>query len=415
MSDTPHTTFTIVGIGDDGPVGLGQEAREAIARAELLLGGQRQLAWYAGHPATKLTITKNLDDVTETIQREFWQTRTVVLASGDPMFFGIGSYLCTRCDPGSVRVIPHVSSVQLAFARLGTGWHDATVLSAHGRPLVQVLRPALDATKVAILTDGVNPPGVLARALLAAGMEECPVAVCEHLGGPDERIVRGTLSQLIGQTFAELNVLVLLRDAPARPPLALGLNDDDYAHARGHITKAEVRAVSISRLRLRRGGTSWDIGAGSGSVAIEAALLSAGRVYAVEKSREQCTFLHENIGRFHASGVHVIAGEAPSALDGLPTPDAIFIGGSGGRLTDVLTACGQRLSPGGRVVLNLATLDHLAAARAWFTHQPGWEQELTQVQVSRAQPIAGDNRLAALNPIWILAATRAVVGDGGSA
>lgn len=405
---------TVVGIGDEGPAGLGEEARAAIERAEVLAGGRRHLACFSGHPAAKLVIASTVRDLVAEIERRASDRRVVVLASGDPLFFGIGSLLGARLGPRRVRVLPHVGAVQLAFARIATAWHDATVLSAHGRPLESIIRPALDAAKVAILTDAANTPAAIAGALLEAGMEDCRAVVCEHLGGPQERVVETSLSGLQGRTFDALNVLLLLRERPERPTLALGLPDDSFAHLRGQITKAEVRAVSLSRLRLRRGDTVWDVGAGSGSVGIEAALLTGGRVFAVERSTEQAAMLRENVARFHAHGVQIVEGEAPEALAQLPAPDAAFVGGSGGRLTDVLEAVASRLRPRGSLALNLTTLDHLASSRAWLAAR-GWVQDLVQLQVARAAPIAGDERLVALNPIWILAARRGVTTSLGRA
>lgn len=396
----------VVGIGDDGPAGLGTEARAAVDQAELLIGGHRHLAWFRDHPAKTLPITDNLCEVIAAIEQHDSHCRVVVLASGDPLFYGIGAYLSKKLGPERLQVLPHVSSVQLAFARVGVSWQDAAILSAHGRQLAPVLQPALEAARVAMLTDDHNTPGVIAAALRAAGMEDCRAVVGEHLGGPAERLVDTTLYQLSGQTFAALNVLLLLRDQPRRPALTLGLPDDAFAHLRGQITKAEVRAVSLSKLRLRRSDTVWDIGAGSGSVSIEAALLCGGEVYAVERAPEQVAVLQANVAAFYAARVQVVIGEAPEALEPLPTPDAVFIGGSGGRLREVLAAVQARLRPGGRLVLNLTTLDHLAQARAWLAASGMGAEELVQLQAARAVPIAGDERLAALNPVWILAATK---------
>lgn len=403
---------TVVGIGDDGPAGLSAEARAAVEEAELLLGGHRHLAWFSDHPAQTLPITDNLRAVVAAIEQHSANCRVVVLASGDPLFFGIGAYLSKRLGPDRLQILPHISSVQLAFARVGIGWQDAAILSAHGRPLAPVLQPALEAAKVAILTDDNNTPGVIATALRAAGMEDCRAVVAEHLGGPEERLIETTLYQLPGQTFATLNVLLLLRNHPRRPILSLGLPDDAFAHLRGQITKAEVRAVSLSKLRLRRSDTVWDIGAGSGSVSIESALLCGGDVYAVERAPEQLTVLYANVASFHAARVQVIVGEAPEALGLLPTPDAVFVGGSGGRLREVLAVVQARLRPGGRLVLNLTMLDHLTQARAWLAASAMGTQELVQLQVTRAVPIADDERLAALNPVWILAATKLERTDG---
>jgi precorrin-6Y C5,15-methyltransferase (decarboxylating) len=377
-------------------------------------GGARHLAMLRGWPGSRgarFTITKDLTGLADVVAGAHKAGRqVVVLASGDPLFFGIGAFLAERLGRENVRVVPHVSSVQLAFARLGVAWQDAMVLSAHGRPLEPTLGRAMAATTMALLTDDVNTPAAVARALLDGGMEDADAAVCEHLGGDDERVVRAPLSDIAVRQFARLNVLVVLRDPAAvrwgRP--LLGQPDDAYAHARGQITKAEVRAVSIARLGMDRAGVVWDVGAGSGAVAIEAASLRVDAlVCAVERDPEQVGLLRENVRRYTAGNVRVVAGEAPAALAGLPDPDAVFVGGTGGRLTSVLETASRRLRPGGRLVLNLVTLDHLAEARACLDAL-GWTHDVTQVSVARSAPVAGSMRLAALNPVFIAGAERTV-------
>jgi precorrin-6Y C5,15-methyltransferase (decarboxylating) len=402
----------IAGIGDGGPDGLTREAGEALTSADLVCGGARHLAMLRGWPGrsgAQFTITKDLTALADTVEaaRQVGK-QVVVLASGDPLFFGIGAFLIARLGGENVRVVPHVSSVQLAFARLGVAWQDAVVLSAHGRPLEPTLGRAMAGATLAFLTDDVNTPAAIARALLDGGMEDADAAVCEHLGGDAERVVRAPLSQIAGQRFARLNVLVVLRDPAAvrwgRP--LLGRPDDAYAHARGQITKAEVRAVSIARLGMDRAGVLWDVGAGCGAVAIEAASLRPDAlVCAVERDPQQLALLRGNVRRSTAGNVRVVAGEAPAALADLPDPDAVFIGGTGGRLAGVLDSVGGRLRPGGRLVLNLVTLDHLAEARACLDAL-GWPHDVTQLSVARSTPIAGSVRLAALNPVFVMGAER---------
>jgi len=246
---------------------------------------------------------------------------------------------------------------------------------------------------------------VVAQALLAAGLPDCQAAVLENLGAPEERIVRGRLSDLPAQQFAPLNLLVLLRDRPLPRP-RFGLPDDAYAHERGMITKREVRAVSLARLALAGDETVWDIGAGCGAVAIEAAaLLPEGLVYAVERNPGQIGLLRQNVARHAPGWVQVVQGEAPAALAHLPAPQAVFLGGSGGHLDAILTAVERALAPGGHLVLNLATLEHLQAALARL-RPPAWAADLTLLSAARGSEVAGLTRLAALNPVVVVAARR---------
>jgi precorrin-6Y C5,15-methyltransferase (decarboxylating) len=406
----------VIGVGDDGPAGLPPQTQALLAEADLVCGGARHLAALPAGPGERFVITKDLDGLVQRIAAaRAAGRRVVVLASGDPLFYGVGATLMARLGREAVRVTPHVSAVQLAFARLGVPWHDAAVLSVHGRPLERVLGRAMASHTFAVLTDAVNTPAAVARALLEGGMEDAEAAVCEHLGGPRERVVRARLSAIAEQTFAPLNVLVVLRQPSAvrwgRP--LIGQPESAYAHARGLITKAEVRAVSLGRLGLERAEVVWDVGAGSGAVAIEAASLRLDAlVYAVERDAEQYRLLLANVRRYTAGNVRPVFGAAPAALADLPDPDAVFVGGTGGRLGEVLEAAGARLRPGGCLVLNLVLLEHLHAALAWLRAR-GWAVDVTQVAAARGTPTGEGVRLAALNPVFVLAARRPEAEEGG--
>lgn len=398
--------IAVVGIGEDGAAGLAAAARLTVEGADLLVGGERQQAFFPDHPARRVVIRSDIDGLACQLAREADAgQRVVVLASGDPLFFGIGSSLARRLGPDRIRVFPSVSAVQLAFARIGEGWHDATVLSAHGRPLAPVIRQALGSARLAILGDDEHTPARMARELLDAGMEPGARAwVLERLGGPAERVRAGTLADVPAWVADQLSVLVVLRDpAGVRgSPLQLGLADEAYSHQRGQITKAEVRAVSVARLAPRTGDQVWDVGAGSGSVSIEvAALCRPGRVFAIERRPEQRVCIFENIARFGADNIDVVSGEAPTALADLPDPDAVFVGGSGGRLREILALILSRPRFGGRLVLNLATLESLSEATTCLGGL-GYSYDLAQISVARGLGIGTATRLAALNPVFVL-------------
>lgn len=397
--------ISVVGIGEDGPAGLGPAARARLAAATLLCGGERHLAFFPDHPADRFVIRSNLPELVQRLRAH--PGPAVVLASGDPLLYGIGTYLLRHLDRRRVEVIPHVSSVQLAFARVGESWHDARILSAHGRPLAPVVAAALAARKVAILTDPRHPPAEVARALLAAGMEDCPAWVCEHLGGPRERVREGSLAAVATwEDASPFSVLVLLRPAGTGRRLAFGLPEDAYGHRPGLITKAEVRAVALGRLALVPGGVVWDVGSGSGSLALEAArLMGEGTVYAVERDPMQVRHLRENLRRFPGLPVEVVPGEAPEALDSLPAPDAAFVGGHGGKLAAILEAIAGRLRPGGRVVCAAATLETVLEAVRCM-EAAGLGPEVVQLQVSRGVRTGGRWRLEGLNPVWLVSGAR---------
>jgi precorrin-6Y C5,15-methyltransferase (decarboxylating) len=397
----------VVGVGDDGPGGLTSNVRARVYAAGLLVGGRRHLDLFAEHPGERLVVAGDLAPVLDRIDAESGRRCVVVLASGDPCFYGIGPILAARLGPERVELVPSVSAVALAFARLGLSWHDATVVSAHGRPLDAATRAARSATKLAVLTDDVNTPAVVAQALLAAGAEDAATWVFEHLGGPAERSISGCLSEIAEQRFAELNVLVVPKLRWRARNHLFGRPEGCFAHSRSMITKPEVRAISLSKLGLQAGDVLWDVGAGSGSLAIEAAGLVPGlSVVAVERSAEQIGLLRQNLVALGAGAcVHVVHGEAPDALANLPAPNAIFLGGTGGKLDEILARCYDALRPGGRIVANLVTLERVSEVLGW-TDARSLQVELVQVSVARGVAIQSLMRLEAQNPVFVVTVTR---------
>src|SRR5262245_51247921 len=293
MSGDP---IAVIGIGHDGPRGLSPAALAHITRAQVLAGGKRHLAFFPDWQGERLVISADVQSVVERLKAAYQQHKTVVLASGDPLFYGIGRLLLEAFPKDDLLFLPHVSSVQLAFASIKESWHDACVVSLHGRPM-QGLLPALQqhAAKIAVLTDTHNHPAAIAQFLCAHGLADYTLWVCEELGGPGERITCWTPESIQEQTFSPLNVAILLRqaslpprerDTSSRVPEALpllGIPEEAIAHRQGMITKRELRLLALCYLALRPGDVLWDIGAGSGSVSVEAARLSASlQVFAVE-------------------------------------------------------------------------------------------------------------------------------------
>jgi precorrin-6Y C5,15-methyltransferase (decarboxylating) len=402
------TAVAVVGIGEDGLSGLRAEARAVLDQADVLVGGARHHRLVGEHPAERVVFRSDAEGLAEKVAALAQSgRRVVVLASGDPLFFGIGPSLTRRLGRDQVQVFPSLGSVQLAFARLGEAWHDAAVLSAHGRPLQPVVDQAHAQAKLAILLDNVHTARAVAEGLLQAGVEaDAEAWLMQRLGGPAEHIQHGTLSDVPGWAADPLGLLLIMRDPRAvrGPAPRLGLADDCYQHAHGQLTKAEVRAISLARLAPRAGDTVWDVGAGSGAVSIEAAwLCRPGPVYAVERRAEQRACAAANIARFEAANVCLVDGEAPAALDHLPDPDAVFVGGSGGQIGAIVRTATQRLRPGGRLVANFATLDALHTATTCLDSL-GLAWELAQISVARGSAVAGQTRLAALNPVFVVSA-----------
>lgn len=371
---------------------MGKEARAAIEAAPLVVGAPRHLRTLTPIGARTLPIDGPLADVLDALERE--RGGVCVLASGDPGFFGIARVLAERFGPDRLDVHPAPSSVSLAFARLGLPWDDAAVISAHGRPLAEAARRAVRHAKAAVLVAPDAPPEALGRELCALGPPHRRAAVCTRLGEPDERVDVLTVEELAAGSFDPMSVVVLLDgDGVAEAPtLEWGRSEERFAARDGLVTKAEVRAVVLGKLALPPAGVVWDVGAGSGSVAIEIAALAPGvRVMAVERGGEDVRRIEANASA-HGVTVDVVHGEAPCALDALPEPDRAFVGGGGIAVLDAVLA---RLSPDGRVVATFAALDRAAAAYQRLGN-------LAEVSIARGRPLAGGVRLQAENPVFVV-------------
>ncbi len=383
---------TVIGLSDAGPESLPEAALALVRSAQVLAGGERHLAFFPDLRAERIRIANDVPASVQAIDLASQSGHSVVvLASGDPFLFGIGPALVRQLGIDRLRVIPGVSSVQVAFARVGEAWQDATVLSAHGRPVADLIPQAMAAHKLAILTDGQATPGTIAEALLGAGVNDCRAVVCERLGGASERIIETRLSKLAEHAFDPLNVLLIFRE-PRDVSFAFGRPEVEFHNARGQITKAEVRAVTLSKLGLRTSGILWDIGGGSGALAIEAArLMMRGQVFTIERDEEQRQLIEANVRRHGATNVRIVAGEAPEALAGLPSPDSVFLGGSGGRLMDLAELLPRPF------VANVAIVEHLSLLLRRFP-----QAEVTQMAIARSSDIGDGHRLAAMNPVFIV-------------
>jgi precorrin-6Y C5,15-methyltransferase (decarboxylating) len=397
-SEARPGTISVVGVV--GGEVFGRQAQVAINQATLVIGTARH------RDALRLAATVRAIDLRgpleplldAAIERAGGGERVCILASGDPGFFGITRVLAERLGaPGALQVHPAPSSVALAFARLATNWDDAVVVSAHGRPLEPAVETCLRSGKTAVLTSPDNPPQRLGAALVERGCPPRAVAVLSRLGEHDEQVITTDLAGLASGRFDPLSIVVL------RPPLAVppagqqarslrwGQPEEAFEHRAGMITKAEVRAVSLSKLGPPRHGVLWDIGAGSGSVAIEAAGLAPDlQVFAVDHDPRAIAFVEANAAR-HGVRIQAIEGEAPAVLARLPDPDAVFVGGGG---LAVLDAALARLRPGGRLVANFVLVDRALEARARLG-------SMCQVAVSRSQPLGDGVMLRPENPVFI--------------
>jgi precorrin-6Y C5,15-methyltransferase (decarboxylating) len=365
----------IVGVGPDGLAGLTARSRELLTAADAVYGSDAALRLLPELKAERVRIGADLPEVVEKLRADLGKRRVAVAVTGDPLFYGTAKYLCERVGPDAFEVVPHVSSMQLAFARAKETWEEAYLTDLSARRLEDVLDKIRTAETVGLFTSESSPPNRVARELLARGIDYFRAYVCENLGGKDERITHGELAELQDMRFDPMNILILKRkpNRPDRPRTGARLRrfgnpDDVFAQTRpktGLITQAEVRAVALAQMDLQPGDVAWDVGAGSGSVAIEmASLVAPGTVYAIEQDAADFHLIVANAETFGAVNVKPVSGTAPAVFADLPAPDAIFVGGNGGEVARLLEASFAALRPGGRLVANVGTLEMISATYA---------------------------------------------------
>ncbi|RUV00091.1 precorrin-6y C5,15-methyltransferase (decarboxylating) subunit CbiE [Mesorhizobium sp. M6A.T.Cr.TU.017.01.1.1] len=378
--------LTIVGIGEDGVAGLGDEAKRLIAEAEFVFGGTRHLALVASFAKGEARPWPTPFDAGMRDVLALAGKKVCVLASGDPFFHGVGVTLTRKVAAEEMRVIPAPSAMSLAAARLGWALQDIETISLHGRSL-DLIRPLLHpGSRILALTSDGDAPAAIARLLTELDFGPSRLTILEALGGPNERLRSARADAFDLEKINPLNVLAIEVDSTSEArilPLTSGLADHLFEHD-GQITKREIRAITLSALAPRRGELLWDIGAGSGSVGIEWMLAHPSmRAIAVEADPARAARIRRNASHCGVPGLLVVEGSAPKALAKLDTPDAIFIGG-GGSDTGVLAAAIKALRVGGRLVANAVTLEMEALLLARHTALGG---DLTRIALSRVSPV----------------------------
>ena len=392
--------ITVIGL-DGGPSGA--EAESLLEEAALVVGGSRRLETLGIEPGRAAVLKGDLSGALERIAKTDGQV--VVLASGDPGFFGIVRLLAERFGGASLRVLPGVSSVALAFARAGLPWDDAATVSAHARDPRRAVNVCRARPKVAVLTSPEFGPAELAREL--EGWERT-FFVCEKLGEPGERIVRGGAAEISLMDWSDPNVVLVLDDeravgkrgwisGPFNSPGRWALPEDAFEHRSAMITRPETRSLALARLGPGPGDLVWDVGAGSGSVAVECARLGAAAI-AIERDPESCARIRNNAAS-HGACVRVVEGEAPRALGDLPEPDAVFIGGSGGGFDEIVKLCAVRARRS--VVLSLISLERVVPA-AEILEGCGLAVETTFLQASRVRGVGSLHQLVPEAPVFVV-------------
>lgn len=391
--------LTVVGIGEDGFKGLGRTARHALMRASCIVGNARQLALLPaciGAQRERWPIPFSLEPLLARCGEP-----VCVLASGDPMFYGVGASLARQVPAEHMTIVPAPSSCSLAAARMGWPLQDVVTLSLVARPLAALNVCLSTGVRLLLLSNDRHSPAAVAGMLREQGFGPSPMSVLEHLGGPAERRVDGTADQWSDPAVADLNLIAIeCRAEPSTVRLSrlAGLPDSAFEHD-GQLTKRDVRAMTLARLAPTPGELLWDVGAGSGSIGIEWMRAHPDcRAVAIEADEGRQGLIERNRDALGVPGLQLIRGRAPLALEGLERPDAVFIGGGVTR-AGVLDTCWARLKPGGRLVANAVTLQSEITLMNWRALHGG---ELSRIHIAQAQPLGEFDTWRQALPITLL-------------
>ena len=387
---------------------LGATEREIISRCSCVVASSRHRSLVDDCGIEIIPIAPVAEAIA-TIESRLVEMDVAVLASGDPLFFGIGRTLLDKFGPERVSIHPALSSLQFACACFREPWDDVSVVSLHGREAVGLAAKVMAHDKVFCFTDRVNSPDMVSQSVrdACAGINAFDLAadytvwVGENLGQDDERITKGTLPEIAEAKFADLNVMLLKRpQLESVNEVVFGLGEEEIDHSRGLITKDEVRAASLHQLRLPSRGVLWDVGAGSGSVGLEAARLCPElQVYAVERNLEELANIRANCRKFGVYNLTVIEGAAPAALEGLPNPDRVFVGGSGGNLAGIIEFAAARLPKGGRLLVN-GVIEKTKNDAPLLLHEQGLKVTISEIAIQRRN--FPENSEKTMNPIAMM-------------
>ena len=409
-------SVSIIGLGDDGLDGAAEAARKLILSADLIAGNDRVLGLVPDTGAQRVVLGTDIDSAANQLATAATSMQVAIVVGGDPLFYGLARYLCERIGLERCQIVPHVSTMQLAFARVKQSWDEAYLTNLANHSLEAVVERIRTAEKVGIFTTAEFGPDAVAKSLLERRIDYFEAYVCENLGAKNERVTHSALSAVAGQTFEPLNVMVLVRDQDA-PDRAIdsasgslfGNPDEAFLQStpkHGLLTPAEVRAVALAQLALRPSSIVWDVGAGCGSVSVEAGLIaSAGRVFAIEQDAEDAELIRANAERFGATNVEAVVGRAPEVWADLPNPDSVFIEGSGREISRLTDLAFQRLNSRGRFAASVRSIEGVQELRQALNDLAD-PIRVWMINVSRGSDQLVRLRFEALNPVFLVAATK---------
>ncbi len=404
----------VIGIGL-GMNDLTPKHLDLIRECDVLVGGERHLGLFDDLGKQKIVIKGHIARVVDSIKEKMDHHKIVVLASGDPLFYGIGSTLIQYFDKPQLNIHSNISSVSAAFAAIKEPWHDASIISLHGKKEAETISFSRlsNENKIAFLTSPEMNPGYISEMLIKEGIYDFRLCVLENLGLQDKEIISwfDNIDLVRQQTFQEPNIVILLKRHLQKNPVSrethIGMEDSLFKHSKGLITKSEIRCITLSKLKLiKKDHVLWDIGSGSGSVGIEASfLIPWGLVYTIEKHPGRISDIVQNIKNFNCSNVKVVNAEFPAGIEELRTPDRIFIGGGGENMAQIVEACCEKLAPYGTIVVNTVLLQTIGTAMESLEKHK-LKTEVVQIQVSRSKIMPYGDRLEAINPVWIISGSK---------
>ncbi len=401
-------------------IGMGQSKKDLtqnhlniINQCDVIIAGKRHLKLFDLPGIQKIAIKSSIKNIVDTIKEKMDSSKIVVLASGDPLFYGVGSTLIHYFDKEQIKIHSNISSVSSAFAAIKEPWHDAKIISLHGKQKKPFSFSTLaEDSKVAFLTDPKNNPQFIAEELIKKQFTDFKLCVLENIGSREKEKITwfNELKMVTKQNFSQPNIVILKKEQKdnVSHETYIGMRDSEFRHSKGLITKSEVRSITLSKLKLsKKDHVLWDIGSGSGSLGIEAAIqIPEGYVYAIEKNQNRIADIDYNIKKFNCKNIKVLNRAFSDGVDEIiNTPDRIFIGGGGKNLKQIINRCCEKLAPSGVIVINTVLIQNFEAALN-VLKELKFDPQAVQIQISRSKAMPFGDRFEALNPVWIISGAK---------